>query len=34
MAEVSIFNPGMLVWVDETGFRYRNAVRAGHMATA
>ena len=28
MAEVSIFDPAMLVWVDETGFRCRNSIRA------
>ena len=28
MAEISIFDPNMLVWVDETGFRLRNSVRA------
>ncbi len=28
MAEISIFNPSMLVWVDETGFRRRNSIRA------
>lgn len=28
MAEISIFDPSMLVWVDETGFRRRNSIRA------
>ena len=28
MTEVSIFDPAMLVWVDETGFRCRNSIRA------
>lgn len=27
MAEISVFNPSMLVWVDETGFRRRNSIR-------
>lgn len=27
-AEISIFHPSMLVWIDETGFKRRNSVRA------
>ena len=28
MAEISVFDPSMLVWVDETGFQRRNSIRA------
>lgn len=28
MAEISIIDPSVLVWVDETGFRCRNSIRA------
>ena len=28
MAEISVFDPSMLVWVDETGFRQRASIRA------
>ena len=28
MAEISIFDPQMLIWVDETGSARRNSVRA------
>ena len=28
MAEISIFDPTMLIWIDETGFQRRNSIRA------
>ena len=31
MAEISVFDPSMLIWVDESGFQRK--IQSGHMAT-
>lgn len=28
MAEISLFDPAMIVWVDESGFNHRNTISA------